>query len=193
VPRFVTPPNLPEGFISRVFQVPEDKLWLGVFSEALAQTIYAHNYEQNNPANLSPDEAAEVALSVYTAWLEAGECGAGCVLPNGQKVWRRNPTNNRLEYLDGDVWAEPTGDDAIPPPATRPEVSDEAKKCQASANAEYVLHQMFLFALDQYENEVIPAVAAIDFMVSLATYLAPAFFPPLAGIAVIQEAAFTAF
>jgi len=194
-PRFLTPADIPQEDVCRGLVLPNSRDWFGVFSEALSQTIYPWNYTQVHETDLTPEAAAEEAYERYVAWLSA-ECGAataGCLLPNSQKVWRRNPTTHKLEYLEEEVWVVPTGEEAIPDPPVRPEVSDAAKICQASANAEYVLHQLWLEVLEMYENELIPAVALVDFQVSIGLIIASAFYPPLAAITAIEEAAFFAF
>ena len=62
--KLTTPPDIPAGFVSRVFAIPDSKEWLGAFSGALAETIYPHNWQQVNEANITPEQAAETALAV---------------------------------------------------------------------------------------------------------------------------------
>jgi hypothetical protein len=159
---FLTPSALPEDTQCRGLVIPASQDWLALFSAALLQTIYAYNYEQVNPTDLTPEQAAAKAFEVYEAWLFS-TCAGGVCVPRmgGQRLTRKNPTTGEFEQIadDGETWEEPTDDIAIPPPATRPESTDDLRKCAAATNAAHVMHELYLAALNYYENEVDPAAA----------------------------------
>jgi len=158
MPRFITPQDIPEGFVSREFAIPDSQRWLGVISEALSQTIYPHNYTQLNPTDLTPAEAAEAALSVYTAWLEAGECAGGVCPPaqvNGKRVTRHNPTTGKWEQIDDESfgWEPPDEGYAVPAQVGRSEPTDDEKICAAVANATECLRLLYEQALADFFAE----------------------------------------
>jgi hypothetical protein len=195
--KFVTPPAIQGGYISRELAIPEDKLWFGVFSEALSQTIYPYNYVQIDPTHLTPEQASEAAYAVYVAWLEAGECGV-CpppTLPNGDRIWRRNPTTGNWEYLDdtGESWVEPTGENAIPAPTPRQEQTTPNKQCAAATNAVNVLEILYTQVLEDINNALDATQSAANFSAGVASLLGAAFYPPIAGIIASAAALWNSF
>lgn len=160
---FLTPSELPEGSICRPLEMPDSQDWLAVFSEALSQTIYAYNYEQIDPADLTPEQAAAAAYSVYTTWLEA-VCGAiECPPPsiNNKRVVRQNPDTYAWEQVNdtGDGWEELEGDIALPPLEQREELTEDERLCAAATNAINTLRLLYVTSLQMYEDNLDPAGA----------------------------------
>jgi len=173
MPKMHTPPDIPEGFVSRIFAIPNSQAWLSLFSEALSQTIYPHNYEQMDETHLTPLEAAEAAFSVYEAWLNAGEATTGeCPVPTipgtDYLFTRKNPETGRFEVFDGEEWGEPTGENAIPEPEARTEATQDERTCSAAANAVAVLKQLYLAMVDFAETEIDPLLTAGEWALLIA-------------------------
>jgi hypothetical protein len=170
--------------VSRELAIPADKLWLGVFSEALSQTTYAHNYSHIDPAHLTPEETAEIALAIYTAWLEAAECGTGTTecpdpqLPESDSpIFRVNPTSGHFEQLVNDAWTYTQGDYAIPPPNARTETTEYEQKCGAASNAANALHAIYDAIVDFYQTEVDPALVQAELAAQIAVAIGSVFGP----------------
>lgn len=191
MPTFITPPELPGGTVSRKFEIPASKEWLGVISEALSQTIYAHNFQQIDPAAMTPQEAAEAAYAVYEAWLLAAEALGQVLPPDDGPVYRRNPDNGHFEKLVDNEWVEPTGDEAIPEPAARAEPTDDEKKCAAATNLEHVLHLLWDEVYTLFQDGVLPSVAYVQMATEAGTLLGAAFYPPLIAVAKVETIFFS--
>jgi len=158
MPKMHTPPDIPEGFVSRLFAIPNSQAWLSLFSEALSQTIYAHNYEQLDEANLTPEETAAAAFAVYEAWLTAGEATTEeCPPPsiNGNRVVRLNPTTGHWEQTtdDGFGWEAPDEGYLVPNMAGREEATEEDRICFAATNAANVMKLLYDNALDSFHAQ----------------------------------------
>lgn len=201
--KFITPPALPETTQSRGLVIPASKEWLAVFSAALLETIYSYNYEQTNPTDLTPEDVASAAFAIYEAWLTS-TCGGGSgepcpdiELPNGQKVWRQNPVNRRYEVFNEELgdWEFPDGVvvASLPLPEPREELTDEEKLCNASANAVWVLYQVWLEMLNQWNNNVEPALAQAAFATEVAGAVGGAFYPPIAAVTELIGIGFSFF
>lgn len=189
---FLTPPDVPEDTVCRGLVMPASQAWLGVFSKALLSTIYAYNYEQIHETDLTPEQAAETAYAIYTAWLSA-ECAGGgsdCELPNGAKVYRRNPTSGKFEYLEDGAWVE---DEDIPLPEPREESTPEERLCLASVNAVNVLHLLYDDVLAMWDDEIAVQTAIVDFWTTVGILIGSAFVPALIGILALEELAFALF
>lgn len=74
---FLTPPSLPETTACRTLQIPDDKLWLGIFNSALLETIYWYNYEQVNDTDLTPEETAAACDLILREMWNDESCGTG--------------------------------------------------------------------------------------------------------------------
>jgi len=73
--RFLTPPDIPSETICRVLEMPNDKLWLGIFNKALLETVYYWNWKQVNETDLTPDEATEACWAILWAyWESTNDC-----------------------------------------------------------------------------------------------------------------------
>lgn len=198
--KFLTPPTLPAGSQCRGLDVPASKEWLGIFSNALLETTYAHNYEQVNETDLTPEEVADTAYQAYLAWLDStcgGEAGPPTVVVadgTTQRIHRTNPTTGRWEVLNSDgTWSEPTGDDAIPEPDARAESTDAEKICAAASNAAHVVRLTYESFLDDINNEIDEQQMQVNLAVSIGIGLAGALFPPAAAEIAIDLGAFNGF
>jgi len=155
--RFISPADIPAGDICRNLIVPASQDWLGVFSEALSQTIYAYNYEQVNDTDLTPEAAAAEAYTRYEAWLDA-TCEGGTCPPaevNGKRVTRHNPTTGKWEQIDDESfgWEPPDEGYAVPAQVGRSEPTDDEKICAAVANATECLRLLYEQSLADFFNE----------------------------------------
>jgi len=190
--RFRTPPSLPETEIARRLAIPDSQAWLAVFSDALAQTIYAHNYTQTSESALTPEQTAEYAYEVYEAWLNAAECGDETCPPptvigadeEPKRIHRKNPTTGRFEVLESDgSWSEPTGDDVIPEPEERAESTEDERLCYAATNAANVIKNLYAQVDEDINNEVDSDQIQINIATYVTTILAAALLnPTLASI-----------
>jgi len=178
--RFLTPADIPAEDICRGLTVPNSQDWLGVFSEALSQTIYAYNYEQVNDTDLTPEAAAAEAYTRYVAWLDA-TCGSGgiCELPGGGRVYRISPGTGHYEYLEDGAWVEDT---EIPPIPARGEPTEPDRLCAAAANAVEVLRLTWTQALADFDASVAAQDALVDTVDGIAAIIGAVFYPPILAI-----------
>lgn len=194
--RFITPPTLPEEAQCRGLIIPASKEWLGVFSEALSATFYSHNYEQVNATDLTPDEVAARCYDIYLSWLDSACDGGECPpieLPDGSKIYRKNPTTRRWEFVnEAGEWEEPIGDDAIPAPAAREELTEDDALCAAATNAVYAIYHLWLTMLDQWEDEIAPDLAWAALAVETGLLLGGQYYKPLAAAGALVGVAFDA-
>lgn len=185
---FLTPPSLPDDVQCRGLFMPASQEWLAVFSEALSQTTYAHNYEQVHDTDLTPEQAAATAYNSYVAWLES-ECdagGGGCVMPPPFNVrpYRISPTTGHYEYIEDDVWVE---DPDIPPTPSRPEPTPDDRLCAASSNAVEVLRLTWVEAKAQFDASIAAQDALMDTVDGIATVIGAVFYPPILAVAAITQ------
>lgn len=68
-PKFITPPAEAGGLVCRTLQIPDDKLWLGVFNKALLELAYPERWEHNEPSYLSPEQAAAACYAIFEQYL----------------------------------------------------------------------------------------------------------------------------
>lgn len=73
-PRFITPPVTTGETVCRTLQIPDDKLWMGVFNKALLELAFPERWEQNDPTYLTADEAAAACYAIFEQYLT----GYGC-------------------------------------------------------------------------------------------------------------------
>lgn len=183
--RFITPASIPEETVCRGLVLPASQDWLGVFSEALSQTIYAYNYEQVEETALTPEEAAAEAYNRYVAWLTAVCAGEGCGLqPNGSKVYRVNPTTKHYEYLQDEEWVQ---DETIPPTPARTEPTEEDRVCAAASNAVEVLRLTWVEAFEQYDANVAALDAQVDTALAISSLVGAVFYPPIIAMAGLTQ------
>lgn len=186
--RFITPANVPTAEICRGLVLPNSRDWLGVFSEALSQTIYPYNYEQINDTDLTPEEAAAEAYERYTAWLDAVCASGSCTLPGGQKIYRTRKIDSDTtiyEYYDGEDWVE---DEDIPTTSAREEETEDNQLCAAAANAVNALRLTWLEVDSYYEESVAAQDAQVDTAIFISGLIGTFFYPPIAGLFALAQA-----
>ena len=176
--------------------VPASKEWLGLYSDALLELTYAHNYEQVEPTDLDPETVANLCYLQYLDWLDS-TCGGGdCSVPGFDppiRNYRRNPTTNRIEWQNGDEWEEPTGDYAIPEPEARPESTDPLKKCGAASNAAAALKTLYTNILEVYDDQVEPLINQTEMAAQVALQWGLAFGPVSESFLAYSGFAWTVF
>jgi hypothetical protein len=194
--RFLTPPTLPEDTQCRGLVIPSSREWLGLYSEALLALTYAYNYEQTDPADLTPEATAALAYAQYVAWLNS-ECGGGggsCVLPDlAQPFFRTSPTTGRWQMLDNGAWAEPSGTYALPEPEARTEPTDAEKQCGAASNAVHALKTLYGAIVEVYDDEVEPALNQVEIAAQIAVAWGQAFGPVSSTFLAMSGAAWEGF
>lgn len=181
---FLTPPALPEETQCRGLVIPSSKEWLGIFSQALLLTTYAHNYEQVNPTDLTAEETAAQAWQLYIAWLDA-TCAGGCRQPGGGRVYRRSPTTGNYEYLEDEEWVE---DEDIPPVPARSEPTEYERRCAAATNAVNVLRLTWIQGKEDWDANVSSTDAYVDQSIGIAALIGAVFYPPILSILALTQA-----
>jgi len=160
---FLTPPSLPEDNSCRSLQIPNDKLWLGIFNSALLDTTYAYNYTQVNPTDLTPEETAAICQQIVWDYFDS-ICGDDCAnpeLPEGGGIFRIGLAGH-IEQLQDGAWVEPNGDYTLPPPDARTEPTESERICLAATNAANVLQIMYEQSLDDWNNDIEPYAAVVS-------------------------------
>jgi len=196
--RFRTPPTLPETTQCRGTVVPASKEWLGIYSDALLELTHAYNYEQVEPTDLTPEQTAGLAYLQYLNWLDS-TCANADPCPDPEipevdaPIYRRNPTTGRWEYVGDNGWEEPTGENAIPTPADRPEATVPLQECGAASNAANVLKLMYQGILSVYDDQVDPALNQIEMAAQIALYGGSAFGPISASFLALTGLAWEVF
>lgn len=116
------------GNYTRCVHVPASQEWLAVYNAALLLAANPQFWEQLNPTDVTPDDAASRAMQIYADWL-SGECSLDCddvlaclgpVLADLQRAGTVNP--NSVDPSDTTVinyrWPPAERSAAIlPPPA----------------------------------------------------------------------------
>ncbi len=179
--KFLTPPALPETTQCRGLVIPASQEWLGLFSEALSQTIYAYNYEQVNETDLSPEDTAALAFDIYVSWLSA-TCTAGCKMPGGGKVYRVSASGG-YEYLDNEEWIE----EELPEAPARTEPTEREKRCAAASNVVYVLHEVWEQGRQDWADEVSATDAYVDQSLAIAALIGTVFYTPVLSILALTQ------
>lgn len=181
-----------------------------MFSDALSQAIYSHNYTQKDSESLTPEESAQIAYEVYEAWLLASESSSGgdcpdCVLPDEEGPFTRlNPDTGRPERLGTTeeqfgLWVPYWADDEWPESpdnypavaATHAEAVDPV--CSAASNAVNALHTLLDGVFDLYADEVEPAVASSETAILVGATIGSLFYPPARAIIAGAEFGFAVF
>jgi len=80
MPKFLTPPTLPESEQCRSLEVPADLYWLGIFNSALLELTNPYNFEQVNETDLTPEETAAACYLIFEQWLQS-TCAGGVDCP----------------------------------------------------------------------------------------------------------------
>lgn len=142
---YLTPNSVPEDDICRPLFIPDDPVWLAIFSGALTELGKEWNWEQSS-GGLSIAETLAVVQSVLEGYY-GDPCGGGCT-----RIYRVG-IGGLIELSDdgGDTWHSAA--EEIPTPEPRPEPTTPDKLCVGSANAENVLHQTYVELLDAYATD----------------------------------------
>lgn len=69
---FITPADFGSDGTCRTLTIPNTQEWLGIFNAAILTLTNVYNYEQLYDTDLTPEECAERAMEIYTAYLETG-------------------------------------------------------------------------------------------------------------------------
>jgi len=176
----------PEEERCRTISVPDDLAFVGAVTGALLPLTQPDNWEQSG--SMTPEEAAGIMSAAFESFVDS-DCTTGepCpppTLPDGSRVWRRNPTTGNWEYLDdtGENWVEPTGEDAIPAPVAREEATSDEMKCAASTNAVGVIKELYDQILSDINEDVDTVQMGLNLAYVAGTRLGGAFYPPVVAI-----------
>lgn len=179
----------------RCFTVPDDLALIAAVSGALLELTKEYNWEQHG--SMTPAQAADIMRAAWDEFV-AGDCAGGTEcppveLPEGERIWRRNPTTRKYEYINEELgtWEFPDGNRVAtlqtPEPRTEPEDSD--KLCLAAANAAHTIETLWYTLLDLYTNNVEPALQWGAFATDVAAAIGGSFYPPIAAVGAIAGAA----
>lgn len=198
--KFRTPPTLPEDTQCRGLIIPSSKEWLGLYSDAILELTKPYNYTQVEATDLTPTETAALVYAQYEDWLQSTCDGTGepcppVELPDGTRVYRRNPETNRIEYMNPETgqWVEPSGTETLPSPTARSESTAEDRKCAAATNAVECLRATLESVLDEWNALSEPAQAITTMVTGIVGWAGAAFYPPMVGFVLLAEAAFNLF
>jgi len=187
MPRGWLTPNTPAPNDERCrrVSVPDDLLFVGAVTGALLPLTQASNWEQFG--TMTPQEAADIMSTAFELFVASDCVGEECpppLLPDGNRIWRRNPMTGNWEYLDdgGEEYVEPTGDGAIPSPDDRGEVTTDERKCAAAANAVHVLELLYDEVTTSISNDLDAAQALTNFIAGTVSLFVAPFWPPISGI-----------
>lgn len=188
-----TPPS-PEELCRRI-SVPSDLPLVTAITGALLPLTNPSNWQQQG--TMTPEEAADIMSAALDAFLSS-TCQAECPpiqLPDGNRIYRRNPTTKRFEYVDtvSGEWIEPSGEEALPSPTPREETTEDDRLCAAAANAVHCLKVTLEAVLDEWEAFSPPAQAITTMVTGIVGWAGAAFYPPMLAYVLLVEAAFNLF
>ena len=188
-----TPPSPEE--LCRSVSVPSDLPLVTAITGALLPLTNPDNWQQHG--TMTPEEAAEIMSAALDAFLSS-TCGGDCPpvqLPDGNRIYRRNPTTKRFEYIDPDTgeWVEPSGDETLPTPTPRAETTLDERLCAAATNAVHCLKVTLEAVLDEWEAFSPPAQAITTMVTGIVGWAGAAFYPPMLAYVLLVEAAFNLF
>ena len=172
-----TPP--PEEIRGRCFAVPNDLALVSAVTGALLPLTLPENWEQSGSMTVS--EAAEI-MSVAFEDFVSGECGSGDCPPVeipglSAPIYRYNSVSTRWEKLEDGEWVEPTGDEEIPPPEPREELTEAEQECGAASNAANVLRELYTNILTVYDEQVDPLLNQAEIAAQVAVAIGSKFGP----------------
>lgn len=188
------PPN--EEARCRSISVPNDLALVSAVSGALLSLTDEANWEQRGTMDAST--AADIMLAAVDAFLDS-DCVASCppvTLPGGTRIYRKNPTTKRIEYLSEDgseEWIEPAGEEALPEPTARAETEEIDRICAAATNAVECIRVTLEDVLDAWNNVSGPAEAMTTMVTSIVGWAGATFYPPMFAFVKLVEVAFIAF
>lgn len=91
---FICPADFGVSEQCRVLSIPNTQEWLGIFNAALLTLTNVYNYEQLNETDLTPEQCAERAMSIYVSYLNNDPCAT---VPS--PFWD-NETDNEEQELE---------------------------------------------------------------------------------------------
>lgn len=156
---FLTPPTTPAEVQCRSLQIPMSKYWLGIFNSALLEATYAYNYEQVNDTDLTPEQAANAALEIFSAYLDS-TCGgtpSECTTPGTDTPPFRIGAGGHLQQAVDGEWVAPEGIYELPPVPPRTNPSEVDRICLAAANAAKTLSDTYEAMIDAYNEDLDPS------------------------------------
>lgn len=92
---YVTPTELPLGFVCRPLRIPNSPQWLAIVSGAILELTKTHNFEQIN--GLSPDEVTVVFQDMFNEYIFSDCSDMASPLIGEIRMFAYNKT-------DGDGW-----------------------------------------------------------------------------------------
>jgi len=173
---FLTPPETPETQDCRLIKIPSSKEWLGIFNSALLETTYAHNFEQVNSTDLTPEATAAACYAIFSAYL-VEYCGE-CMLPGGDPLFTIG-YDGQIEQLVNGEWVAPEGAYELPPTPERDEPTPEERQCLAAANCAAVLQQLY----EQLADDWAAALTVAEAQTNLAAAIGLVLGAPFAAVA----------
>jgi len=96
---FICPPDFGVSEQCRVLSIPNTQQWLGIFNAALLTLTNVYNYEQLNETDLTPEQCAERAMSIYVSYLNNDPCAT---VPS--PFWDSRTTNEEQELESEQSW-----------------------------------------------------------------------------------------
>lgn len=181
---FPTPNFIPAdgGYI--VFRMPRDNEWSGLILGAAQLLSEAWAWYQWG--DMTPEEAAE-AFRVIVNEAPMNVCGG--TLPGGSPPFRVNE-NGEIEQLVDEEWVEPEGAYELPPTPPRTEPTAEDRRCNAAANAAYVLKTLYEVLTDAFASGLTTAEAITNFVAEVALLLGAPFAEVVAPLVAIARLLF---
>lgn len=180
----------------------DDLSYMAAVNGALNELTKPENWEQFG--SVTPEEAAEVMLEMYTQYTQE-ECGSEtpcdpCVIDGDEelgyegpiRIIRRGAGGHTEELVDG-VWETPTGDYEVPPVPARTEPTSDQRKCAAAWNAANVYADLYEEVTDQIAISTAPADVfgvIFDYVIAILGLFAG---PTAAAYASLGKTAFDVF
>jgi len=118
-----------------------------------------------------------------------GGCAA-CTQPGGYKILRIGSDGHVEELGEDGTYAPASGDYYVPPPAAREGGSAADQKCLAAANAENVMHEIYMNLADSLASHLSEAEALTALIEFLIVTLGAEFAPITYGLAIFLIAVF---
>lgn len=110
--RYLTPDDVPETRLCRVFSIPDSAQWLGTFMGALLPLIDPETWQQGG--TLTPDEAADEALEIiwqaYSPYAQSPTCFS---VPT--PFWDEAQDVDDQVGVDDQIWYGEVDDPDAPP------------------------------------------------------------------------------
>lgn len=102
---YLTPDALPDGFICRQLTIPDDVEFMGIVTGALLSLTKPWNFEQIDPASMTPDDTANAFKQMFFEYRDLGDiCMLGAIIPSiidldpPKFLLCNGDTYNRVDY-----------------------------------------------------------------------------------------------